>query len=95
MSDESPEYDGPVIEFYISMEYDARTHRIFTKVPQNWNDMSADEKEIFLQREAEEYMHTQIEYGGIVHDSPAAAYEETKNAWGDTFDAETIEEMFS
>lgn len=76
-----------VIEFYISPDYDAHTHRIYVEVPENFDNMSDGEKETFLQEEAQSYMNEHIDYGALVHESLDAAMDSHKSSWGDNPDS--------
>lgn len=86
--------DRPVIELYIDMEYDARTHRKFCYAPDDWDTMTDKERAKFLQEEAELYRDEQIECGGIFHASGAAAAKATGRAWGDNYSPEIVEERW-
>jgi hypothetical protein len=88
------EYDGPVIELYVSMSWDARSHRIFTKVPFGWSGMSENEREKFLEAEARAWAEEEMDIGGIVFKDVGTAERETRGYWGDSFSRYDIEDMF-
>lgn len=92
--DEEGNYTGPVIELYIGMSYDARTHRIYARVPRGWATMNEKEREDFIQNEAETWAAKQLEIGGIVHKDVKTATEETRGYWGSGFSEDQLEDMF-
>lgn len=92
--DEEGNYTGPVIELYISASYDARTHRVYTKAPSGWAGMTKEEREKFVQAEADSYASEHLEIGGVIHKDVKTAIHDTRQYWGDSFSEDQLEDMF-
>ena len=92
--DAHAEYDGPVIELYIGMSWDAQTHRIYTKPPVGWSKMTSEERDKFLQTEAEMWADEQLEIGGVAFDNVETAERETRQYWGGGFSRYDIDDLF-
>jgi hypothetical protein len=80
-----------IIELYVSMGWDARTHRVFTRPPTDWDEMTREAQEEFLEREARQWAEQEVEVGGLVYDDPS---EIDNSRWGDAYDESFIEDMF-
>jgi hypothetical protein len=80
-----------IIELYVSMSWDARTHRIFTRPPADWDEMSTDKQEEFLKHESQQWAEQDVEIGGVVYDDPS---EIDNSRWGDSYDEGWVEDLF-
>lgn len=80
-----------IIELYVAMTWDARTHRVFTHAPDDWATMSIDERDKFLQEAADEWADGDLEIGAVVYDDPS---EIDNSRWGDSYDESSVENMF-
>lgn len=83
-----------IIEIYVSLDWDAQTHRIFSYAPPDWDTMTEKEREKFERDEVESYLSEHLDAGVIVHDSPEAAEKATRRSWGDSFDESMCEDLW-
>ena len=79
---DSEEYDGPVIQFYVTTGYVGSGHYAWAKAPEGWATMTEDERDKFLQEESQNYRDEHIEYGATPYDSPEEARERTRRLRG-------------
>lgn len=80
-----------ILEFYVNTGWDARSHRVFTYAPANWNEWDQKQRDEFLERESRQWVEEDIEIGGIAYDDPSKI---DNSRWGDTYDENSVEEMF-
>lgn len=80
-----------IIELYVECSWDARTRRTFVYAPDNWDTMSAEEREKFIQELAELWASQDIEIGGIAYDDPS---EIDNSRWGDTYSEDEVEDFY-
>jgi len=72
-----------ILEFYLAPDYDARIHRVYVNVPDDWDDMTKDQREKFADEQAIQYRDEHVEAGGIIHTSLETAQSANRDSWGD------------
>lgn len=76
-----PKPDRAVLKFYIQPSWDFRQHQIAVWAPDWWNDMTQEEKNKFLDEEAERWLLNgeTIEYGAMELDREAEGKSSSHN----------------
>jgi hypothetical protein len=78
----------------IDMNYDARSHGFFAHAPEDWADMSAQDRQAFLDEAARNYLNEQIECTARYYATEDEACEVNADGWGPQFSPGDVEDIY-
>lgn len=77
--------ERPIIKFALNVEWDAKPHVEFFYAPDDWADMTEEERQKFLEREAETFQEEKVERSYQVY-ATADEAEADDHGWGAYYD---------
>lgn len=78
----------------IDMGYDAQSHGFFAHAPAGWAEMSAEQRERFLDEAAQDYLNEQIDCSAAYFATAEEAREVNSDGWGPRFSPEDVEDVY-
>lgn len=60
-----------MIRLYVNTGFIGANHQKFAQLPDGWDDMNEDERDEYLDLEAQEFLSSKISYGGEVVEADA------------------------
>lgn len=83
-----------IIHFRLHAEYDARGHDAYFQAPDDFADMTPEERQSFLDEELKTWHQEVVEPAWSVYEGHAEAHQETKDQWSGQYSPDQLEERW-
>lgn len=86
-----------ILCFYVHPNWAANAaRRVFTWAPENWDELTNDQRAEFEDEQITQFLSNELEYGVTAYDDLDACKRELRRAWGDgaPYDESEVEDWF-